>query len=297
MERFASLPAIESDIQKVGYSHSKGRGVPIEVVRLSELRARPLDIDIYAPTRHDFYLLKFVTRGSGCHWVDFVRHDISEGDVLQVRPDQVHAFDVGSNHEALLFLFQPEAAPADQIQRLAVHLNAPFHLGPKDFSFLLQLLHFLLKMDEIPEHLRLSSMAPGLLQAVISGLDDLYSRHSKSLQSPAHHRASELMYRFERLLHQQARRHRLSEFSEALHVTEKTLARACHEIRGLSPKKLIDQHFTLEAKRKLILGDDSVEQIAFDLGFSEATNFIKFFKRIAGQTPQAFRAKQRESGG
>ena len=37
-----------------------------------------------------------------------------------------------------------------------------------------------------------------------------------------------------------------------------------------------------------------VEQ-AVDLGFSEATNFVKFFKRIAGTTPEAFRREQRES--
>jgi len=287
----------ETDMQKVVYSHSKGRGTPIEVVRLSELRARDLEIDIFAPTRHDFYLLKFVTGGSGAHWVDFVRHDVSEGDVLQVRPDQMHAFDAGSDHEALLFLFQPEAAPADQIQRLAVHLDAPFHLDAKDFEFLRELLDLLLKMHEIPEHLRLTSMAPGLLQAVISGLDDLYSRQSELLGSSAHHRASELIFRFEQLLHQQSKRHRLSEFAAALHVTEKTLARACQKIRGLSPKKLIDQHFALEAKRKLILGDDTVEQIAFGLGFTEATNFVKFFKRIVGQTPEAFRGAQRELSG
>jgi len=285
---------IESDIQKVHYSHSKGRGVPAEVIRLSELRERKLTIDISAPTRQDFYMLKFVTAGEGGHWVDFIRHPLSEGDVLQVRPDQIHAFDGDSNHEALILVFRPEIVLADSIGRLAVHLSAPFHLGRQDFELLIQLIELMLKMDEVPEPLRLTSMAPGLLQAVISGLDDLYLRDNDELQAPAHHRASELVFRFEQLLHQRNERYRLSLLSDALHVTEKTLARACQKIRGLSPKKLIDQHFTLEAKRRLILSDDTVEGIAFDLGFTEATNFVKFFKRIAGQTPEAFRKEQRD---
>ena len=293
MERFASLPTIESDIQKVRYSHSKGSGTPIEVIRLSELRARKLEIDICAPTRQDFHLLKFVTSGAGAHWVDFVRHEISAGDVLQVRPEQIHAFDAGSHHDALLLVFRPEAVSADQIQRLAIHLTAPFHLNPKDFAFLLELIEFLLKVDQVPEPLRLTSMASGLLQAVLAGLDELYCRQSELLQSPAQHRASDLIFRFEQLLHQQSERRGLIEFADALHVSAKTLARACHQIYGFSPKKLIDRHFTLEAKRKLMLGDASVEEIAFELGFSEATNFVKFFKRIAGQTPEAFRCEQR----
>ncbi|MEL7362149.1 MAG: helix-turn-helix domain-containing protein, partial [Bacteroidota bacterium] len=49
----------------------------------------------------------------------------------------------------------------------------------------------------------------------------------------------------------------------------------------------------LEARRLLATTSDTVEAIGFRLGFSEATNFVKFFKRVVGITPEAFRLTQR----
>tara|TARA_R110002096_G_scaffold16106_2_gene54959 strand:+ start:4267 stop:5028 length:762 start_codon:yes stop_codon:yes gene_type:complete len=248
-----------------------------------------MEIDIAAPTRHRFYLLKFVTRGAGSHWVDFEKYSVSQGDVLQVRPGQVHAFDAESDHEALLLVFRPETVSPEQIRRLAVYLDAPFSLEPRDHTSMVQLLEFIQQMEEVPEELRLTSMAPGLLQAILSGLTDLYLRRNEETRGPAHNRASELVFGLENVLMDEPIRQSLSAYASQLHVTPRTLARACRTIRGISPKRLVDLHCVLEAKRKLVLGDETVEEIAFDLGFSEATNFVKFFKRIAGTTPEAFR--------
>jgi len=272
------------DVQIVPYSHSKGQDAPIEVVRLAELRKRIMTIDISAPTRHDFYVLIFVTDGSGAHWVDFTRHPLRKGDVLQIRPKQVHAFDADSAHDALLLVFRPEAVPESQVLRLAVQMSRPVHLEKRDFALLVEVLECLLS-----ERLRLASMASGLLQAVIAGLDEVYSRQNNHQHTPARQHALELIHRFEQLQHRSRGRRLLADYAKELHVTTKTLSRACQQIRGLSPKKLIDQNLALEAKRKLILGDGTVEETALDLGFSEATNFVKFFKRIVGQTPEAFR--------
>ncbi|MDF1825240.1 MAG: helix-turn-helix domain-containing protein [Verrucomicrobiales bacterium] len=80
---------------------------------------------------------------------------------------------------------------------------------------------------------------------------------------------------------------------KALHLTEKPLSRACQKIRGLSPKKLMDRDFALEAKRKLIIGDVTVEGIAFDPGFSEATDLVKSLNQIVGELPERVRSRQR----
>lgn len=284
---------IDDDIQDLGFAHSKGHTTPIEVIRLSELRKRRIDgVDIAAPTRHRFHFLKFVTEGQGAHWVDFTRYPVSAGNVVQVRPGQVHAFDAGSDHEALLLVFRPEAATPEQIRRIAVHLTEPLLLESTDLAAMIQLLELISKMDESPGELRLTSLAPGLLHAILSGLNDLYLRRNEEIGSPGHSRAADLVFGLENLLLLEPKRLPVSDTAAQLHVTPRTLARACHTIRGISPKQLIDEHITLEAKRKLVLGDESVEEIAFGLGFSEATNFVKFFKRIARTTPEAFRQEQ-----
>lgn len=61
--------------------------------------------------------------------------------------------------------------------------------------------------------------------------------------------------------------------------------------RGLPAKALIDRRVALEAARLLVHTPASAAQVGLQLGFSEATNFSKFFTRVMGATPQAFRAK------
>jgi transcriptional regulator GlxA family with amidase domain len=48
----------------------------------------------------------------------------------------------------------------------------------------------------------------------------------------------------------------------------------------------------LEARRLLAHTDDSVAAIGESLGFSESTNFGKFFEARTGERPGAFRKRQ-----
>jgi AraC-like DNA-binding protein len=60
-------------------------------------------------------------------------------------------------------------------------------------------------------------------------------------------------------------------------------------VRGKTAKALLTDRIALEAKRLLVHSSMSVAAIAEALGFEEATNFVKFFKRETRVTPGAFR--------
>ncbi len=99
---------------------------------------------------------------------------------------------------------------------------------------------------------------------------------------------------FNALLDRQFARHReLSWYASELGCSEKTLSRWCQRAAGTNAKAQIDRRVVLEAKRLLVHTDHAVETITDQLGFSEATNFVKFFKRLAGTTPVAFRRSYR----
>ncbi len=66
-------------------------------------------------------------------------------------------------------------------------------------------------------------------------------------------------------------------------------------VAGQAAKAMLSERIALEAKRQLVHTQLSVQDIAFTLGFDEATNFVKFFKREAGITPALFRAGHRAS--
>jgi len=58
--------------------------------------------------------------------------------------------------------------------------------------------------------------------------------------------------------------------------------------------KHIHERQLLEAKRLLFHANNSLKEIAFDLGFSDASYFNRFFKRETGVTPAEYRADIRK---
>jgi AraC-like DNA-binding protein len=81
--------------------------------------------------------------------------------------------------------------------------------------------------------------------------------------------------------------------ARALGCSERSLTRATREVVGMSAKELVTARLVLEARRRLAHSTTPVARISDDLGFSEATNFVKFFRRETRTTPRAFRTTQR----
>ncbi|WP_407083392.1 helix-turn-helix domain-containing protein [Photobacterium leiognathi] len=58
---------------------------------------------------------------------------------------------------------------------------------------------------------------------------------------------------------------------------------------GISVKELLDERVLIEAKRQLAFSQYSITDITEQLGFNEATNMTKFFKRHTDMSPKDFR--------
>ncbi|RYD96416.1 MAG: AraC family transcriptional regulator, partial [Sphingobacteriales bacterium] len=58
--------------------------------------------------------------------------------------------------------------------------------------------------------------------------------------------------------------------------------------------KHIHDRLVLEARRLLFLTNDSLKEIAYGLGFSDASYFNRFFKRETGTTPADYRTAIRK---
>jgi AraC-like DNA-binding protein len=52
---------------------------------------------------------------------------------------------------------------------------------------------------------------------------------------------------------------------------------------------MIAQRLLLEAKRELSFGALTIKEIAFKLGFNDASYFSRFFRKQAGQNPESFK--------
>lgn len=76
-------------------------------------------------------------------------------------------------------------------------------------------------------------------------------------------------------------------------TTYKTLNQTCKAITQQTAKQVIDSFIILEAKRRLSIDSIQIQQLAELLGFDEATNFVKFFKKHTSLTPTQFKKSTR----
>ena len=85
------------------------------------------------------------------------------------------------------------------------------------------------------------------------------------------------------------------EIAEHCFISERTLLRRFKQATGFTPKQYIIQMKVEKAKQSMEQGRISIEKISNDLGYSDASNFIKVFKKISGITPSEFKTKQKEN--
>ena len=251
-----------------------------------------MDHSIFDPTRLDFHLIQFVVAGRGRHWSDFEPVDLVPGDILHIRARQVHSFDASSDHEALLLFFTPDAFLKERIpQPVRWEPNTVLRPSSADFEILVELIRVQVSIDTKAVELEAVRVGPHVLGAILGGIAGVVSARHESVDVSVR-RAETLVLEFEALLDEyHASTRNMNWYASKLHVTTRSLARACHRARGLAPKRMIDLRVGLEAKRLLTTSSATVDSIGLALGFTEATNFVKFFRRIVGSTPDAFRQR------
>ena len=88
--------------------------------------------------------------------------------------------------------------------------------------------------------------------------------------------------------------HQVQDYANFLFKSPKTLSNLFPKYGDKTPLMIINERIMLEAKRLLLYSDKSTSQIASELGYNDASNFSKFFKKHQGMSPNAFRKKKAE---
>ena len=62
----------------------------------------------------------------------------------------------------------------------------------------------------------------------------------------------------------------------------------------MTPSDFIKNRIILEAKRQLLYSEQSVKEIAFDLGFNDPAYFSRFFTKAMQKSPLSFKSEFRK---
>lgn len=87
----------------------------------------------------------------------------------------------------------------------------------------------------------------------------------------------------------------VDELARRLGVSRNTLNRRFQQEYGITPGKKIRAIRVQQAKQMLVNSDHSVTKVAELCGFPEPANFVNFFRREVGQTPNEYRSTAKQS--
>ena len=268
----------------------------IDIFELKDLYDRhgSLKHDPSKPHRVEFHELIYINEGQGKHFVDFNEYDIKEGSFVFVQKHQVQAFDFKRQPNGLIILFTdefladirtsiriPALMPNNLTSLYAPVIDIKKQLKKSCESLLSELV---LEQEACPKE--------GLLMQLL--FSTLLIKTTREMPDATSNNLSEVRLRkfhhFLQLIKDRNNPSReASDYAALMNMTYKSLNEICKLASKQTAKQMIDAEIILEAKRKLAVEDIQVQVLAYDLGFDEVTNFVKYFKKHTLLTPSQFK--------
>jgi AraC family transcriptional activator of pobA len=255
---------------------------------------------VTVPHRAEFYHIIWFQSGTPTHLVDFNSIKIESNSLLFLNQHVVHSFDAQMEFsgKAILFtdrFFYQSASDFDYLKN-SILFNDLFGTSlintESNTQVFLDLFELIQHENQLPKD---QFQAPILKNHLHNFL--LLAEREKRNQNfveikPSAGLDHALLFRDLLDKHFKAEK-QVSFYSQQLNITEKLLNQSLKNVLGKTAKDLINSRVLLEAKRLLTTSQLNIKEIAYEIGFDEPGNFIKYFKKYTSQTPTEFREKRR----
>ncbi|CAM1343342.1 helix-turn-helix domain-containing protein [Tenacibaculum amylolyticum] len=284
-------------IPQIAFNPKKNKVLGVEIISIENLMSRNQKTDHSPEKAHvlKFNMIVLFTGGESEQLVDFVWHKVSKNTVIYLTRGQVNAFKFNKNLKGYLILFtnkylekQLNALPqTTTIRLLTSHLFSPKIEIPKDL-FIKKYFHLFYKEFYKANETHIdTSTIHHLFVILFNKLERLKTNQLPQIKNTERF---SIFLKFKELLESEYAKNRNADYyAKELHITYKHLNIICKEVVHATAKQFIDDFIILQAKRALINSTDRSSNIAYAMGFEEPTNFIKYFKKRTGYTPNAFK--------
>lgn len=251
-------------------------GVALESFSLSALKRRRTSVELVSHQRLAFDLLIDCRSALGSHEVDFQPVRLRRGQIVHVRPGQVHRYTLADDFEARLVALRPvqnrrnwkpgpsvlalDAKTRTDLDAVLGLVEADGERSPLSVNGVEAIRILIVELLGLNAPLEPDTKLTG---RVFAGFEALVG-------------GSELPPRT------------VADCARELGCSTRTLGRACREFAAKPPKRMIDEAVALEGQR--LLGERclTATEVAHRLGFSELSHFSRFLSRVVGESPSAF---------
>jgi AraC-like DNA-binding protein len=242
--------------------------------------------------------MAFIKKGSSRHWIDMTPYTLKENTFYFTIPHQVHLKEETKPITGTSLSFTNDFLVSDNnglIKDLPIIQN-PYNgheisLNNEDLAFVEDILNKI----HAEYHVKDSWQHNMLLAYVKSLLIYLSRLYNKQFNEGELYPDRLLLKKYlSKINESYTQLHEVTNYAEMLNISAGHLSELVKEQSGKPAIAHIHERLILEAKRLLFHTDYAIKEIAYHLGFEDASYFNRFFKRLTKHTPLAYRTNFRE---
>lgn len=258
----------------------------------------PDEADFLIPHRKDHYLLVLMRRGGSSLWIDMTPYSLKDNTFYFTGPNQIIVKDGFQQLWSTGIAFTPEFLSLQGNTALGL---LPLIQNPQNGHELLLTEADVIFVEDMIAKLNAEYLIPGewqqsmlaaFMTVLLTYLSRLYVEQFKDNGAAVD---KLLLKSFQLKINERFRELReVSEYASLLNISAGHLSEVVKNQSGKPAIKHIHERQVLEARRLLFHTNNSLKEIAFDLGFSDASYFNRFFKRECNITPVEYRTATRK---
>lgn len=232
--------------------------------------------------------------------VNLTRHTVEENDLFVINPDSV----VSIKHvdteglDAYLFMISPEFIRDINLDLNVLHSHdfrrhtSPVMKLEKSDMVLMRHYFDLLHFNTVanPDEIYVRSISRCLIASALYQMFQFAHKYNASHPgNPNATRQSSYVRDFMQLVHTHYRSERsVGFYADKLFISPKYLSLIIKRSTGKSAAEWIGNFVILEAKNLLRYSGKNIQQIAYELNFTNQSAFGKYFKHLTGMSPSEF---------
>jgi AraC-like DNA-binding protein len=263
----------------------KDKTQPAETFKIAPFKK---EVRKTTPHKHNNYFeIIYLSGGSGFHTIDSRQFEVAPPVIFFVRQEQTHHFDLEGEPEGFVAIIKKpfiQKSLDNELRLLLATFSNQHCLSVRDNQTIDQLFQLMAKEYTVNSK-QSFHIIEGLLKALLAKVLEI----AKPVMRSSGHRSDLYQAFLELLQGSTVVRNSVQFYAEQLNTSPQNLNAACRKAIDQSSTEVLSEFIISEAKRLLRYTNNTVSQIATTLDFLDASHFVKYFKRIAGKTPQAFR--------
>ena len=287
---------MKKHIAKIDFSKNGSKKIQFDIVSYEDiLNKKPHNHNQFEFHKLSFYVIFLCTGNSGKYNLNFTEYELSKGSLFTIRKDNIHKF-FKNRATGILLVFTEDFVLKYSNEKEASKtfllfnemLTSPsLQLSDSNYIEILNLINAIKKEVPFSNSDNIQSIIRSYLQIIITKLfvikseDNIVFDYNKYLST---------FLTFQKLIEKECFNHKkVSFYAKELGISTKTLNNITQSIIHRSAKTFINEIVITQSKRLIVNTENTLTEIAYQIGFDDPTNFFKFFKKYTGITPKQFK--------